>query len=247
MKKLMIIAAIIAASMSVQAASMFTISDNYRINPNKLGGYETIVFLAHFDGYCDAWSLDMTYPDGMVPKLVAGIRPLEGMIVDYTDRNGNDAELCPELHVSAAYAGISSYLVGDGYWDYNNDGILECYGSVKWEPAWYRMFEMTFYVDWSFRRGNIIIDGHITSGTDRRGPVLSDVLFYRSCPVWVGYIKGDVTGDERINIADVVMLIDYLLTGDGLDEFQTTAADASGDGKVDIADVTTLIDEVLTK
>ena len=241
----MIIAALIAASMNLQAASFITISDNYRINPNKLGGYETIVFLAHFDGYCDSWSLAMTYPQGMTTKLVAGIKPLEGMIVDYVDRNGNDATLCPELHVSAAYAGISSYLVGDGWWDYNNDGILESYGSIKWEPGYYRMFEMTFYVDWNFRKGNLIIDGHITSGTDRRGPVLSDVIFYRSCHLWVGYTPGDVTGDGIINIADVVMMVDYLLNGHLDNEFQEAATDADGDGKSNIADLTLIIDKML--
>ena len=247
MKKLMIIAALIAA-MSVQAASMFTIEDNYRINPNKLGGYETIDFLAHLDGYADGWSLDMTYPDGILPKLVAGIAPLEGLCVDYVDRNGNELEQTPDLHVSAGYAGISAYLTGDGYWDYNNDGILECYGSVKWEPAWYRMFEMTFYVDPNFRRGNIVIDGHFTSSTDRRGPVLSDVWFYRVCPLWVGYIPGDVSGNGKHDIADVTMLIDYLVGNDAdLDEFQFAAGDADGNGTTDIADVTCIIDKVLQK
>ena len=59
-------------------------------------------------------------------------------------------------------------------------------------------------------------------------------------------IKGDVSGNERADIGDITLLIDYTLGKDvPLDEFQTEAADVNNDGIVDIDDVTMLIDMVL--
>lgn len=59
------------------------------------------------------------------------------------------------------------------------------------------------------------------------------------------FLRGDVDGDERVSIADVTALIDYLLT---LDEslINLDAADCDLDENVSIADVTALIDYLLT-
>jgi hypothetical protein len=53
--------------------------------------------------------------------------------------------------------------------------------------------------------------------------------------------RGDVNGDNEVNIADVCALIDIVLGGDG----NNAAADVNGDNAVNIADVTTLIDMIL--
>ena len=55
---------------------------------------------------------------------------------------------------------------------------------------------------------------------------------------------GDVNMDGSVNIADVTVLIDYLLSGNG-SNVNLTAADVDGDGDVNIADVTQLIDMLL--
>ena len=59
-------------------------------------------------------------------------------------------------------------------------------------------------------------------------------------------LKGDVNGDNEVNIADVTALIDYLL-GRADDNFNETAADVNSDEEINIADVTTLIDLLLGK
>jgi hypothetical protein len=247
MRRIILSFAALVAVTVAQAASFFTLADgdSVRINPNKLDGYQPLVFTASMEGYTDSWSLEMTYPEGLIPKLVAGITPLEGMTVTYTNRYGETATQTADLHVSAEYRSISSYLTGEGYWDYNQDGILETYGSVKWEPGTTRMFSMNFYVNPAFRQGNIIIDGHFASASDRRGPILADVYFFRRCHLWVGYERGDVSGDDRINVADVVMLIDHVLGADTLDEFQARAADVNADDTANICDVSDLIDIIL--
>ena len=50
-----------------------------------------------------------------------------------------------------------------------------------------------------------------------------------------------------VDIGDVPLLIDYLLTGTGLDEFQLAAADVDGDGEVSISDVSALTDLMMQK
>ena len=58
-------------------------------------------------------------------------------------------------------------------------------------------------------------------------------------------LRGDVDQDDKVSIADVTTLIDYLLTGDAAD-ISLVNADTDLDTRVSIADVTTLIDYLLT-
>ena len=55
-------------------------------------------------------------------------------------------------------------------------------------------------------------------------------------------VRGDVNGDEGVNISDVTALIDILLTGNEA----PAAADCNQDGDVNISDVTALIDYLLS-
>ena len=75
------------------------------------------------------------------------------------------------------------------------------------------------------------------------------VSMYKAAEQWMNffftgddYILGDVNGDGEVNIADVSALINYLLSGEGID---VRAADVSQDGDVTIADVSVLIDMLL--
>ena len=58
-----------------------------------------------------------------------------------------------------------------------------------------------------------------------------------------GYEPGDVNHDGDVNIADVTLLIDYLL-GNQV-EICTLCADVDFSGDINIADVTGLIDNLL--
>lgn len=61
---------------------------------------------------------------------------------------------------------------------------------------------------------------------------------------WNSAGPGDVNADGQLNITDVTVLIDYLLTGNSLG-VSMLGADVNWDGQVNIADVTALIDELL--
>ena len=56
-------------------------------------------------------------------------------------------------------------------------------------------------------------------------------------------LKGDVDGDGSVGIADVTILIDYLLAGGTINE---AAADMDDSGTISISDVTALIDQLLS-
>ena len=59
------------------------------------------------------------------------------------------------------------------------------------------------------------------------------------------FILGDVNMDGDVNITDVTVLIDYLLSGDATG-INPTAANVNEDQEVDITDVTILIDLLLS-
>lgn len=247
MKKFYLFAAIaLLASVSSNSANCLTMGDTIRIRPAKLDGYSQHQITMYNEAYCDSWTMIVSYPKGLGVKLVSGVTPLDGMTVPYVDRYGNDQLYTCPLNVSAAYATISSEITVNGYWDYRNCGEWDPYGTVKWVPGAHSMFEFNFYLEPSFREGYVIFDGRITSGSDQRGPILQDIRFYQRCWIWVGYLPGDVTGNERVTIDDVTDLIDYLLTGDGFDEFQQAAADFNRDGAVNIKDVTDIINSLLS-
>ncbi|MBQ8487531.1 MAG: dockerin type I repeat-containing protein [Prevotella sp.] len=59
-------------------------------------------------------------------------------------------------------------------------------------------------------------------------------------------IKGDVNGDDMVDIIDVTMTISQVL-GQTPEGFNKNAADVNADGKVDIVDVTSIISIVLNQ
>ena len=61
----------------------------------------------------------------------------------------------------------------------------------------------------------------------------------------VGGLIGDVNGDDKMDVADVTLLISYLTTGQIPSGFSLSAADANGDGLVDDEDVRTMIDMII--
>ena len=65
-----------------------------------------------------------------------------------------------------------------------------------------------------------------------------------TCLVTVYTEPGDMNCDGFVNISDVTLLIDYLLSGDG-SLLNTKNADVNGDDCINISDVTTLIDILL--
>ncbi len=62
------------------------------------------------------------------------------------------------------------------------------------------------------------------------------------------FMPGDVNGDRTVSIADITILIDYLLDeqSEDINAFHHSEADVNRDGVISIADVTRLIDHILS-
>ena len=245
MKKISFLAALLLTFVSANGINCISLGDTVRVNPNKLGGYTMLAAEMTIDGMCDNFSMEATYPQGFSPKLVAGIVAFDDMAINYLDRNGQEVFYTPPLQVSAAYGNISATSTEMGWWDYNQDGYLESYGTAKWMPGQRQIFALNMAVSYGFREGYITFDGILTSGPDQRGAVLQGVRFYSRTWVWVGLQPGDITGNEMITVGDIADLVDMLLGSIRFDEFQRKAADVNFDGEVNIADVSTLIDWLL--
>ena len=54
-------------------------------------------------------------------------------------------------------------------------------------------------------------------------------------------IKGDITGDESVDVGDITTLVSIILD----DSLTADAADVNSDGSVDVADITSLVDIIL--
>jgi hypothetical protein len=58
-------------------------------------------------------------------------------------------------------------------------------------------------------------------------------------------MRGDVDGNQSVDIGDVTALIDYLLSGNS-DNIDLVAADMDENADVNISDVTSLVDYLLS-
>ena len=250
MKKFYLFAAFaLLVSVFSNSANFITLGDgdSVRIPPRYSDGYYKMTAKMHIEGMVDSWVINTTFPEGLTVKLVSGIVPLEGLSISYTDRFGESQVYQAPLQASAAYATISSDISVMGYWDYDGDSYYDSYGTAKWLPGDYDMFSLNFYVHPDFRNGLIIFDGILSSGPDQRGAVLQGVRFHKEIYAWIGYLPGDMNGDDRLTITDVSMMIDYLLNPADFDCWQAQAADYNQDGNATIKDVTDLINYLLSR
>lgn len=216
--------------------------DTLRIEPSLLDNGKKIHFCSYFDGRLDYWSLTMTYPNGLIPTL-AEMDTLG--LIPYFDQSGTAMTLLPLLSLPSGFSILQSSINTPAYWDPEDDGIYDSYGTVKWEAGYHEhMFYIDFDVKPYFRSGNIGISGILSSTHDwRSGTIGNGVYFYRSIFVKVGYMRGDVDGNRELGIGDLTNLLGYLNdpVAQPLDEFQLEAADVNGDGEIGIADVTVLL------
>ena len=238
--------ACLLAFFTPQAENYFTmgVNDTITIYPDAIFDFDSVAVHANFDGRLDAWILDITYPDGMEPRLSI---PREDMRLPYMDASHNECVLQATLTYNYHRTIIASEINEFGY--YEKDGEWISYGTVKWEPGYHgRMFDIHFELAPRFSGGTITISGVLNSRPDDRGgTITSGTTFNRSVAVIVGYYSGDVSGDGKLTIADVTALINYLLNPEGAawNSHQIAAADVNHDGNVSITDVTALISILL--
>ena len=80
------------------------------------------------------------------------------------------------------------------------------------------------------------------AGSSKANCYLDDIKMYYK-ETWPEPLVGDVDGDGEVNIADVNVLIDLILSETG--NTAKLKADVNDDGEVNIADVNMVIDLIL--
>ena len=245
MKKIFIIFAILMAAFQSQASSYFTtgVRDTVLIHPMMLGLVYEIPIHAHFESRFDSWTMNAIYPAGLDYDYAYSY---SGMDVPYVKSDGTSDIYEAILTVNDTAYVYSSTITEYGYWDPDNDGIYETYGTVKWEPGECdSLFLLRVDVRRSYRVGVLTISGELISTYDARGGTGYDE-FEKSIVVKVGYRKGDLTGDGYIDINDFTILNGAVLGAIILNEFQLDSGDINGDGLIDINDVTDLLQIILS-
>ena len=95
----------------------------------------------------------------------------------------------------------------------------------------------------TYDNANVYVTNAETTATIALADV-QDMYFSNDGSTTPGYKIGDVNMDGNVNIDDVTILIDYLLSGNA-DNIDANAADVDQSGNVSIDDVTILIDMLL--
>ena len=251
-KQILTVVVLLSALLSVpvQADNYFTMGENDTlwVSPSEDVQCPNLPVGAHFDGRLNQWYVSFDVPSVFEYHSMSAS---SGMTVPYVNSTGDattlDAVLMHNITDSLA---ASSTISIPGYWDYNEDGIYESYGTVKWEAGDYsKLFVIRFTIPSSFTGGTITLRGWVNSSYDSRGGTVNNsngaVSFTRTITVKVGYRRGDVNGDEHVSMDDITALINYLAGIIDLDAYQLEAADMNGNGTVNLDDLTALINHLV--
>ncbi len=224
--------------------SYFTlgVNDTLLIHPAYSGQSYWAPVKAHFESRFDSWSITVTYPNGI--SYEDATRD-SGMNVPYVQSDGTSSLFEAVLTLNDTSHVYSSTIMELGYWDNDHDGNYQSYGTVKWEPGDYNsMFQIELDINSSYRQGNLVLSGELTSTSDDRGGT-GYSTFEKTIKVIVGYRKGDVNGDGYLDAGDVTAITAFALGNRPYDDFQLAAGDMNGDGILDLVDVTAVIALVL--
>ena len=81
-----------------------------------------------------------------------------------------------------------------------------------------------------------------------RKPSILGLLLLAAAPVPAGtsavLVRGDANGDGRVDISDVVALVNHLKGSAAISLTSRPGADANGDGRIDISDVVTVVNMI---
>ena len=254
-KVLFTLVALVAAILPASADRYLTFGENdtLRVNPSLEDSTQRVMVRAHFDGRLDQWEMIMQLPQGI--RLVGYERCDDMLSLPYWNKSGERSYYSAPLFMyesdDGATVNLSSTISNSyGYWDFNNDGKFEIYGTIKWEEGDYeRMCELVFKFEGHIADSvSIAISEHLSSTYDQRGFFIPDTRLNKTIHLIEFYKPGDVDGDGRVAIADVSALIDLLLGGDEASQGEDAqrAADLDGNGMVTIADLSDLIDKILS-
>ena len=254
MKKMLLLMMALLAILPASADRYLTfgVNDTLRVPPSSVGSYQVVMVRAHFDYRLDIWNMTMTLPVGL--QLLDCDVANDMSSIPYVNYQG-DSTTCSAQLLWHEYKSpdqinyidsLSASITVPGYWLFN--GHYNYYGYVKWEPGDYdEMCELLFKYSDSFPdTASIGIREYISSTIDMRGGTAPNTYLEKTIHLYVGYMRGDVDGNDVVDIGDYTKLIDYILGNTVLDKYQLKAADVDRNGIVDISDVAAMADLLLS-
>ena len=109
------------------------------------------------------------------------------MSIPYIKSDGTDDIYQAVITNTIYFTTLSSIITDFGYWDYNNDGIYEPYGTIKWEAGDQDpLFKITCSVDYDCTGDSITLDGTLSSTYDWRGGTTGGNC-YKKIYIYFGY------------------------------------------------------------
>lgn len=157
--------------------------------------------------------------------------------------------------------------------DYITEGLTQV-GTCSFTALEDQVVELTITFDkpYMYNGGNLLFENVVVEATEYQFTYWTGVKTNYNCALVESYgsasarqflpkttftysdgttpepqgLRGDVDGNNEVNIGDVTTLIDYLLTNNG-EGLNLNNADCDKSGEVNIGDVTTLIDYLLTQ
>jgi hypothetical protein len=138
--------------------------------------------------------------------------------------------------LAADYTGYTAADIDPTTLQINGDAGI-CIGEPDWAESF---FDVSFSVEgfinqyppmWGWEMMNYTVTGQFTDATPFT--VNYEVM-------GMGFLAGDANLDEKVNIGDAVMLVNYVFKGGEAPQFEPTA-DANCDGSINIGDAVQLV------
>ena len=148
--------------------------DDFMVTPDQLGTVIELRVKALYSARLNAWSLDLTFPEGLTP---INAEPGADFDITYINSSGNTAIYTPLYYQYNDYTKLMGFAYEQGYWyDPNNGNALTSYGAVKWEVGTYEeMIVLYVRVSEDFRGGEIVLHSEFSCTDDARGGTIRDV------------------------------------------------------------------------
>jgi len=127
----------------------------------------------------------------------------------------------------------------------NRDEISIKYEIIKNDESIINDYTDVFYLDKNIEPGNEYCYSVIIKDSNDHLIRTTDVECITIESITPDYISGDVTQDGLVNVLDIVMLVDWILSGTSLTDLETSIADMTNDGLVNVLDIVALVDTIL--
>jgi len=127
----------------------------------------------------------------------------------------------------------------------NRDEISIKYEIIKNNESIINDYTDVFYLDKNIEPGNEYCYSVIIKDSNDhliRTTGIECVTIESNVP---DYLSGDVTQDGLVNVLDIVMLVDWILSDTSLTDLETSIADMTNDGLVNVLDIVALVDTIL--